>query len=988
MAYSDPSSWNPTKGTYGTTGVPGTDGLTDKQRDMSTARNPMNYNKLNTVESKEAPIPDKEKALPQQANPEVAKQAQLDVQQMRSKLGSAAYQVQGLVNKFLKEGTEQAKIKTDIKQVYNPTTKQYESVNASPESYDVDAAVQEKMGQIGAIKQAAQPLFEQDATGNWRAKSMAETMKGATNYATLGTAEKAQVDQLIGIAGMINEYEKKGEGKSAQTAALREQLQALDKNGTVSGMYKAIDEYQKFAGTGLDAKGKDTGMKWYGDKGDIGLGINDILSMDTKKLEAELRNSLTTGAGIFGGDYEAGLRSQVDTESAEAKAAAEEETGYRNKLLEASKAYFGTNLQTLQTNAKEIQTALGTALPSILAQLGSGPQAQAAKDFFTELATTKSEDFAGLVDTLLNDPDSGLAKEQRSQLRGMLGNITSGGSDQGDIQEWMNDLATQGYVTVHDAKGQEQKVEFNAEQKYQILQALQDNKPALIKDIFDSAMHSTEIGVSLDEALEKSKVGNTQDAVTGFAESLATSLMNFATSKTADAVRESLGISDDAWAAMTLEQKSQSISAALATPAGKSLLMDSVKRASADREKTYQDTIAKATTKLAAFTKTLTDKRASLVTTRDAIGQKHGELLDYVKGELQNKIIGTMHATTGMYTDYFNANAQAYDSVGIKADVRNQAAQALSYRDALINLRDKSPTLWKFIYRDPSIEDFLGADSKAAINIALASGSKMVPNIEALLTGLLSNDRGQIDAIVDGVPELANKKKEIFSLVSKANEQIKQVDDLKMGTQWQQWNIDEISKKLGGSVFSPDEIAKLAMQVGQNIESKAAQVGPTSVSMGPEYKAVNEKDVGQVTANMENFANTTLPEILPAGMPGASTWGGANITAADKTGVSAEELRAQLVPKMQTLAASIAKMPKDTPQGREARDEMIKSVTEYVTTADLSPDNKSLFERLIDTAGNPKYPAKAVEVSGPTKVGGGSMASSGGGRPSGSRSAT
>ena len=57
------------------------------------------------------------------------------------------------------------------------------------------------------------------------------------------------------------------------------------------------------------------------------------------------------------------------------------------------------------------------AAPAIIAELGNDAAGKAARDFFTQLSETDATSFAGLIETLLTDPASGLGVNQRNQLR-------------------------------------------------------------------------------------------------------------------------------------------------------------------------------------------------------------------------------------------------------------------------------------------------------------------------------------------------------------------------------------------------------------------------------------------------------------------------------------------------------------------------------------------------------------------------------------------
>ena len=911
MAYTDESGWNPTKSAYGTP----VGGLTDKQKDMSTARNPMNNNAQNTAlpqqEAKEDWKPTKPK-LPQQADTARNEQVQADVKQLQSKIGSSAYQVQGLVNKFLKEGQATAQVKTSMEQVFDPVTKKYLIKNAKPEDYDVTGAVQEKMGQLGAIKQAAAPFYSIDpATGKYKVKTLEESIKGMENYTALDPQRKGRVDELIGVAGLINEYENRGQGGSAEAAALRQQLQQMDKTGVVSGMYKAVQDYQKFAGTGVEGS---EGMQWYGDAGDEGLGLSRIMEMTNKDLEAELRKALTTGSGVFGGEYELGLKRGIDTESAEAQQAAEQETEYRNQLMEASQGFFADKKSTLMQRSGDIQKAFAAAAPAIIAEMGDDPAGIAARDFFTKLSTTDADSFGQLISDLLYNPNSGLGTAQRKALRDMLGDLTEGGTGDGQIEDWINQLSTQGYVEDESGK----KIDISAEDKYALLTELQSNDPdknaknERMKAIVDRVMHTNNIGNQLDGAMKVAMTeGNLAKAIAGFGSAIAQSLKTFATSKTEDAVRTSLGISDADWAGMDATKKAQAISDALA--GNPDLTMKSVRDAAQVQQEAFHVAAEQMREKIAGADASLKTKIDAITKARDNIVNSGGNIIQAVRGFLSDGLVRTSQEATKKYQDYFAKYTEQYKALGYKPAQLQEAAGSLARRDALLNLREKRPDIWKNIYKGTDIENYLNLAPGAAVDWALTREQQGGMNTTQLFSDLMTNSNNSLQTIINGVPEMLQAQEKYNAILADANQELAKATGMQGGSKEKLAVLDKMEASLKGKLFSPDQIAQMALNIGRSIEQNGVNTtGQNFLNMEQGYAPASKDSIAGMIAGGYDEATTPLQTQFNMGEP-------VNVGAgigAGKQGVSETDLNSKMTKDTATQAA--AKEKQFVSDGRDA----------------------------------------------------------------------
>ena len=855
MAWNTTSDWNPTKDVYGTP----VGGLTNKQQDMSTARNPMNNNAQNNVlpqnQTEETWAPEKTQ-MPQQQDQKKVADTQASVQELKSKIGTAAYSVQGLVNKFLKEGSANINLKSGLQTVFDPTTKQYITKNVNPEDVDVSGVVKEKMGQIGELKKTVEPYFYQDVTGNWKTKSMPEAVKGLTHYNSLDQANKTKVDELIGMAGMINEYDARGQGKSAEASALRQQLQTMDQSGVVSGMYKAIKDYQKFAGNGT---GDDTEMKWYGDAGSTGVGISDILAMDMQDIEDEVRKAITSSSGLFGGTYESGLKRQVDTESAEAKAANAQETEYRNKLLDASNVYFNEKQTALMQNANAIKASFDKAAPAIIAEMDKDktPAGQAARDFFTQLSAQKPESFTSLINTLLYDKSTGLQREQRQLLQKYVGAFSDTTGDEGQIGDWMDDLASQGYISALDAEGNEQKIELNAQEKYYVLLSLQNGDTAKIKELIGNVMGRAGIAKGLNDAIEMSKANKVEEAVATFGTTLAQSLKTFAGSATENAIREALNINEDNWNALSPVEKAKLMSETL--KANPQVTIESAKSAADIQLNNLKETAGKNKAALAEFGTKADAQLVELQNTLNQIEARKTAIGATAQGFISNLDKTNHDVNYPKYANYFQTNKEYFSKITGKTGealdkALSVAADVLTLRDFFYSLSVGDPEMYAAIKKAGGYMNegpaFAETDPASAMKSAVLYGETKVKTLSKVRNDLLMDQGGILTNALKQTSRYRAPLDGLDYMTSQVNGEIQKVNAGKENATKTLKSLDEMVKAVSQRVFSPDQIGRYAQEIAHGIEK-------SSVDMtGADGAALDQYDSSKINKNM--LADTAL----------------------------------------------------------------------------------------------------------------------------------
>jgi hypothetical protein len=541
--------------------------LTPKQQDMALARNPMGGNELNanSMQTREInkQVDNQRKGV---ATQQQAQQSNLASPQAQGTQGGQAAgaaqrnlatftnRIAAKLNQFV-SGGDVSKLSLDLpaefKPKWNPTTKSFEMPDIDSTRFSTDEIARLKAQQAEAIKGEMSPYFDYTDVGgvtNVRAKGFEDVLKqfaDLNNDGIIDPQEQRFLDESFQIAQQIQRLDKI-DPRSAEAKALQMQLELADRDGLVSGIYRALDQYKRISGD--DKKGPTL----YSGIGGEDLNLENIVNMSVENIQQELLKALTGQESVFTGDFESELTSnrlrtnlekaqafRVETDTALANAAEdwgvaldeqfsqEREkinTGFRDMYTERIPQYFN--------KLKEEATARGESTAPL----------DAAMQWFDDLS--KSNDPAQVIYDLLNDPNSGLAVNQRQMLAKWLGDASGTGMGQtGLIRATLNSIAQKGYIDVSstDAKGEASQitVEFNDRDRLNIAKLLADTslteeqRSAAVSSLIDRKI-SERMNASTDLATVQKYFadGSFESGLEAFAESLVKSLNTFSSSAT------------------------------------------------------------------------------------------------------------------------------------------------------------------------------------------------------------------------------------------------------------------------------------------------------------------------------------------------------------------------------------------------------------------------------------------------------------------------
>lgn len=580
------------------------EGLTPKQRDMSTARNPMNGNVPNEAEPKEPKAPaapkvsQEQRALEagqepqkQQQKQEQMKQElsplQAQVNQVATKLGNFGFMLQNKVNQFMQQAAANVGSKDIV--TYDSTGKAI----ISGQKADYDPVLQEKLAQQQGIRQSANP-FVKEIAGRLYAKDFSEVAKE-------NMGDTPETRQLLGLLEQMNALDAQGYSNSPEYKALQKTLETFDGSGMVSGLIQARDQYNSMMGLG-----KKEQTKWFGDEGDKGYGLLDVAQLSKETIDTEVKKAATLSSGLFGGNFEANLQRAFDNSSAEAQKSDLRQSMVNRGLGTAIKKWVSTVSTGVMANQEKYKAALNDAAKQVFEELKKNPETTAEAQAWME-ASADGKPLSEIMMAALDNPDSGLAPSTRKSLTKYLGEIQK--QTGGEFSQWIDDMGKKGSFTVHEADGSVHTVTPSYEQKRNLLNIMENPTEAATYKYNDLVTgqevelkgqeainaYAQEHGVSVDEASanlrdkaiqdafgeinvdestklsshisrilqETSTPEKLQETIHGMVGSLVTSMKNFAGSKLSKAVSMALGLPAGSWEGMSGEKRAAAIKEAM-----------------------------------------------------------------------------------------------------------------------------------------------------------------------------------------------------------------------------------------------------------------------------------------------------------------------------------------------------------------------------------------------------------------------------------------
>lgn len=544
--------------------------LTPKQQEMALARNPMSGNQQNNLlqEQRDAnrQIDDSRKgiALTSTARKEAAVPTQAQTQAGSAAAGSVQRGLTTFSNRLaakignIVSGGDVQQLALDLPEgfepVWNPETEQFESPDMGNVGYDVSKIAEQKRGEIEQLKEEMSPFFEYQQIGDQtvaQAKSFQDVLSQFADLngnGVIDPEEERYLNDSFEIAKMIQRLEKLNP-YSSEAAALREQLTMMDQQGLVSGIYRAMDQYNRLVGE----EGK--GAEFYGDIGTDALNLEKLVNMTTQDLENELMRSLTGQTTIFGQDFASALTENRVRSNLEKSLAFDIET--RNAFVDAARDWgnaIDTQLSEYRDTINQAFASASERLPEYFESIRSELEARgeptepldAAMQWFDDLTQDSGPDDIGkALQEILSDPDNGLATNQRMQIAKWIGAATGNeeAGNAGIVKAALDSLANTGQITVQmpqpDGTQSTQVVNITDTDRLNIAKILAD--PNITEDGKNEAIARL-VNKRIDEKLQSAgdieaigkyfSDGNFQAGLDAFTESIVRSLATFSESAT------------------------------------------------------------------------------------------------------------------------------------------------------------------------------------------------------------------------------------------------------------------------------------------------------------------------------------------------------------------------------------------------------------------------------------------------------------------------
>jgi hypothetical protein len=367
------------------------------------------------------------------------------------KIGIFKYKLQEEVNNFLTQGPTETGL-----QSYVGTDG---LVHTGTSQDALNPAVAEKQGAQQGILNTMRPFLEQTGAGGFKAKQFKDVASGLFANPTADTS------RLIQMVDTLDMLEDQGMSQTTEAQALRAQLEEMDTFGIASDLRNTKKTYEQLMGAG-----RQDPTKWYGETGKEGNTALELATLSSTNIQDELEKAMVSASGLFSGEVESSLKKTFDTQSAQAERASKWSQEANTQLSSA-----------LDTVLKEERGEFGTAKDNLYKVLDQvkGPLNEIMKKYpeatFWGDMMQDTGSFYEFITTALNDPESGIAAEDRAMLRKYLGDAAG---EQGQFSMWLDELSSTGGFTVvqEDANGvpKETTLRPDGAMKNQITRLLSD----------------------------------------------------------------------------------------------------------------------------------------------------------------------------------------------------------------------------------------------------------------------------------------------------------------------------------------------------------------------------------------------------------------------------------------------------------------------------------------------------------------------------------
>jgi hypothetical protein len=531
-------------------------GLTRKQRDMQNARNPLGGNAVNDVgeDQQQNTVQKQTKEQGVTNEPTRSKirtggaQSQQPVADVQKKLGSFSLKLQGAANDLLRGATNNSAVGIGTGQVkFDPTALQgqgaYVSVDGATRA-DTSAIENDKVAQLNKLKDSSKEFYETDKiSGRVNGpKSFADTLRKFADQngdGVIDSQEEQLLNQSTEIVQKIQQLNALGGKDSAEARALRAELQLYDQDGLVSGLLQAKNQYESLFGGGKDKYGNQTeGLKYYGDQGDEGVSITDLLSMSEDNVKKEVAEAVKGASGLFGGSFESNIRRQVDQDAASYKASQQERAGALNEFVNAGQAY----VYDFEKKFTQQSEKFGQIFRKGAADFSQTTKASDnAKEWFNALADKPSQEITDTMLQVLQGENAGLSPDERNIVAEYIGSMPGINIDpkQLKLNKMLNELSTKGTFSLTDAQGNKKDYEPRPQDLVMLTQIMynktltpEQKNAALIDAVDDSLNEATPLNKDYLKVQDYLATGRLESGIKAFTNNIESSLVVFDGSRT------------------------------------------------------------------------------------------------------------------------------------------------------------------------------------------------------------------------------------------------------------------------------------------------------------------------------------------------------------------------------------------------------------------------------------------------------------------------
>jgi hypothetical protein len=520
--------------------------LTKQQRVMAKSFSPANNNAQNMqdisirpdsagVVKAEDSVKTKEQSKGQQAPEQQGRTSQPaanipQVAALMGNLGIFSQHLQAKVNSFVNSAPASAAnvgLQSGGVPVWDAATGQWKAVEAKVGA-NAEGLLQEKLGDQQALRDQASEIFT-----DGKPKSFEEVLKkfgDANRDGVLDAQEQQWVNEAFDIANGVRRL-KQTRDNPAQYEALLSQLISKDKNGLVSGIMSALDQYESIVGmkvTGADADA------YY---------LRDLLNMGEDTMRQEVQKALTQSSGLFGADYEAYVKREVDKSASQYNDAAREDATVMQQLKETSKTWLMDFEKQFEGARTQLNSMFKGASDSLIKELDmaaiktGNKGIEQAKQWFVDtqtLTTVGGKDFGKVIFQAL--VDSKLGAEPKKILKKWLGRtIGEDVAEKGVLANLLDKITSTGYFWTENAAGQQVQVSFNAEQKMEAVRLMNDpnmtdkQKSAALESVIEQASQgmSGRLDTDMNKVTEPITSGKLEQGLNMFKGAMVNSMSGF-----------------------------------------------------------------------------------------------------------------------------------------------------------------------------------------------------------------------------------------------------------------------------------------------------------------------------------------------------------------------------------------------------------------------------------------------------------------------------